>query len=567
MTAKPSLPKLARTKGPQNRAADHVAADVMPGRFIYVTNVGWFAWDGRRWAEDTDGAAVRDAVKTYIDGMYEDHSGRQVLAELAAVAVAARVIERMGGMTPEGAAKVAKGLDRKDLDGRVEGQPEAEEYNRHRDDEAFHRERADIWLNNHDRAGVHALAMICADRADVRRVVGDLDSHPDLLNCRNGVVDLRTGILGGHESALLLTKLAEADYDPAAESDVWRRALGAMAPGLESWLAMRFGQSATGHRPDDDVMLVNAGGGENGKTTIISAVMRALGDYAGLIPTKALLGGDARGHSTELTTFRGLRMAVLEETPEQGRLDVHRVKSTVGTPFITARRMRQDDITFATTHTMWINTNHLPQVSETDDGTWRRLVAVPWPWRFVKGTPDGPNERQGDRTLRPALIDYPEDSTMSAVLGWVVAGAMEWYAAGRIMPYPHPAAVEAKTAEWREAADAMLRFVGESLVFDDQAYITVTDMTEAATSFLAAETPARWSAAKVRERLASSFDHLGWNVASKAGKAGQRTRSQSWTAGTTTTPPAGTIKAWFGVRFRTEQDDRIVHVVPLANTP
>lgn len=567
---KPSLPKLARTKGPQNRAADHVAADVMPGRHIYVTNVGWFVWDGRRWAEDEDGAAVRDAIKRYIDGRYEEHSAAREAAKVKAETIAAVVLARQDGRTPEKALELVGRMKADQLDKMMADQPELAQYNGHRDDEAFHRERADIWLNNHDRGGVMALAAICADRADVRHAVGDLDAHPDLLNTRTGVVDLRTGLVlelsDTERAALLITKLADQVFDPDAQCPVWDRALGAMAEGLESWLALRFGQSATGHRPDDDVLLVNAGGGENGKTTVISAVMRALGDYAGLVPTKALIGGDARSHSTELTTFRGLRMAVLEETPEAGRLDVHRVKATVGTPFITARRMRQDDITFPTTHSMWINTNHLPQVAETDDGTWRRLVAVPWPYRFVKGAPAGENERQGDRTLRPALIDNPTDATMSAVLAWVVRGAAAWYAAGRLMPYPHPAPVEAKTTEWRNAADVMLRFVQEYLVADASSYITLPDMASMTGEFLASETPARWSASKVRERLESSFAYLGWPVACKQARRGNRTRSHRPDHfGTQQEQENG--KGWFGVRFRVALDDQHLTVVPLHNTP
>ena len=39
------------------------------------------------------------------------------------------------------------------------------------------------------------------------------DAHPDLLNVANGVIDLRTGERGPHNSGLLLTKLCPTEYD------------------------------------------------------------------------------------------------------------------------------------------------------------------------------------------------------------------------------------------------------------------------------------------------------------------------------------------------------------------
>src|SRR4051812_12863443 len=40
------------------------------------------------------------------------------------------------------------------------------------------------------------------------------DAYPDLLNVRNGIVDLRTGQLRPHDPAMYMTKLADVDYRP-----------------------------------------------------------------------------------------------------------------------------------------------------------------------------------------------------------------------------------------------------------------------------------------------------------------------------------------------------------------
>ena len=107
-------------------------------------------------------------------------------------------------------------------------------------------------------------------------------------------------------------------------------------------------------------------------------VRAALRDHYLNVPHRALLA-DARAHATELADFRGARCAVLEELPEERKLSVTRLKMLIGTEQITARLVYQNDMTFDATHTLFINTNPMPIVTETDGGTWRRLVLMVWP--------------------------------------------------------------------------------------------------------------------------------------------------------------------------------------------
>ena len=49
----------------------------------------------------------------------------------------------------------------------------------------------------------------------------EFDGDPFLLNCTNGTVDLRTGILREHNAEEMITRLAPAEYDSAARSELW----------------------------------------------------------------------------------------------------------------------------------------------------------------------------------------------------------------------------------------------------------------------------------------------------------------------------------------------------------
>ena len=54
------------------------------------------------------------------------------------------------------------------------------------------------------------------------------------------------------------------------------------------------------------------------------------------------------------------------------------MKNLTGGDAITCRRMREDEWTFAPTHTAFMHTNYKPRISGTDLGIWRRIRLIPW---------------------------------------------------------------------------------------------------------------------------------------------------------------------------------------------
>jgi len=72
----------------------------------------------------------------------------------------------------------------------------------------------------------------------------------------------------------------------------------------------------------------------------------------------------------------GARLVFMEETSDGHRLDTTKLKKLQGTEVITARRMRQDPVSFTPSHTLVVTTNHRPAVTDSDYGTWRTQVLV-----------------------------------------------------------------------------------------------------------------------------------------------------------------------------------------------
>jgi putative DNA primase/helicase len=375
----------------------------------------------------------------------------------------------------------------------------------------------------------------------------DFDRQPHLLNVRNGVVDLRTGELMPHDPALMMMKLADADYEAAAEHPDWKAALQALPDDVRDWYQVRMGQATTGEMTPDDLMLVQVGSGENGKTTVMSAFGAVLGTYYHVVSHRALLA-DARAIDTEVADFQGVRLAVMEETPEEHRLSPVRLKRLVGTPEITARHLYHDGFTFTATHSLVVSTNYAPAVAETDHGTWRRLAMVRFPYKWLKPgqEPASETERPGDPGLRRRL-KLGRAGQHAAILAWLVAGAVTYYAEycdrDLAMP-PLPARVEADTLRWRTDNDVVMAYWDDRLVADPGRNIPGTDLLGDFNAWLGRRGLKEWSdklfVQRFREHEVTTGNHVSYD----------RTRNRS--AASRPEWPGDLserYRAWLGVKF------------------
>lgn len=371
------------------------------------------------------------------------------------------------------------------------------------------------------------------------------DSHKDLLNCLNGVVNLRTGDISAPDPALYMTRCA-VTWNPNATHADWDTALEAVPEDVREWLQVRYGQALTGYPVDDDILPIQSGGGSNGKSTLVAACVAAAGTYGTYVPEKVLLASPGE-HPTELMTLRGARLAVIEETPEGKHLPTKRLKDLVGTPVMTARAMRQDFVSWESSHSLFLNTNYVPQVSETDHGTWRRLALVQFPFKFIDPSEPlmAPNEMHGDPGLRER-IRFNTDDQLEAVLAWMIEGARAWYDMDR-RQLPVPLTVQDDTAAWRAETDLVLAFCMEKLTFEKEASVLTTELYEAFTEWLNASGRSVWNDQTFSQRFAG-HELVQRNYVSK-GRASSMAGITRRLGPTYSLPVEGKPRVWKGVRF------------------
>lgn len=322
----------------------------------------------------------------------------------------------------------------------------------------------------------------------------ELDSHPDLLNTQTGIVDLRTGVQRPHDQKMLFTKITRAGFRPGFTHPDWDTALTCLPIETCEYMQLRLGQAITGFMPESDDALFLMGGGSNGKTLLTSeGPLRVLGDYATLSQA-ALIGKQSGGSgpSPERAGLRGVRLALIEELEEGRSVNVAEMKRVVGTPTITARHLNMNEITFQSSHTLFVTTNYPPVVAETDDGSWRRLCRVVFPFRF-RQVPEGLLDRKGDPRLKARIRDG-EDGQHEAVLAWMVAGAVEYFKdPTMIMEDRRPAPVADATLAWRKDADRILAYLDERIDFDEESAVSKADLFWDFSRFLEDGNHSKWT--------------------------------------------------------------------------
>lgn len=287
--------------------------------------------------------------------------------------------------------------------------------------------------------------------------VGMLDRDPDLLNCANGTVDLRTGVLRRHDPTDYITKLVPVAYKADAECPVWLRSLEQISGGLPGWvdyLRRWAGYCLTG-RTTEQVFVVLWGGGGNGKGVVVGMLTATAGDYAGTAAPGLLVASKgSERHPTEIAALMGRRMVTAHETSEGVVLREDFVKQATGGDRLTARFMREDFFEFDPTHKIQLLTNHKPQIKGQDMGIWRRVTLLPFVVTFGTAAQVAAGTHAAVRD--DGLLEQLQ-AELEGVLAWRVRGAVEWAQAG-LQP---PDVVQAASAGYKREQDRVGAFVEE----------------------------------------------------------------------------------------------------------
>jgi putative DNA primase/helicase len=302
--------------------------------------------------------------------------------------------------------------------------------------------------------------------------IASLDKDAMLLNVENGTLDLRTGTLREHDRGDRITKLAPVAFDVAATATRFEAFVVEVLPDDEvrAFVQRFLGYTLTG-LTSEQLMMVALGEGNNGKSVLAELVRSILGDYAGNLPSSALMmSKHGRGTENEIARLKGARFVTAKETEQEKRLDEARVKDLTGADTITARFLFKEWFDFKPSFKLWFYSNYKPKIRGTDLGIWRRIALVLFGVIV-------PLERRDKDLLSKLQAEAP------GVLNWLVAGCSAWLAGGLAPP---DAVIEA-TAQWRGESDVFGQFLTERCERAPYKQVTAAALYTAYTSWFATE--------------------------------------------------------------------------------
>lgn len=286
--------------------------------------------------------------------------------------------------------------------------------------------------------------LVRSDR-DHAMTAGEWDNDPWALNTPAGVVDLKTGEMGPHDSSHYMTK--SAAVTPGGDCPLWLSFLDKVTGNnlqLRDYLKRVAGYCLTGLTAEH-AMWFAYGTGRNGKGVFLNTLVRILGDYAMTASPDTFTESGSSKHLTVLARLQGARLVVSQETEEGVPWAEARIKMVTGGDPITANFMRQDPFTYTPQFKLFIAGNHKPGLKSVDEAIRARFNLVP----FTVTIP--PGERD------PGLSEKLWEEA-PGILAWMIEGCLDWQAV-RLLP---PSAVTDATKDYFDAEDAISLWIAET---------------------------------------------------------------------------------------------------------
>jgi P4 family phage/plasmid primase-like protien len=297
-------------------------------------------------------------------------------------------------------------------------------------------------------------ARVQAAKSQLRSLVSILpecfDNEPDLLNCRNGVVNLRTGEITPHHPAQRFMHCTTVDYDPDANYEPWANWLiDAAGADMENWLQMAVGYSLTGHTREE-VMFYLYGPPRSGKGTFTETILDMLGPpLADVVGFHTLTApSDADTQNFNLAPLHNARFIAASESNAYERFNEAKVKLVTGGDKIQCSFKHQTPFSYRPKYKIWLSSNQPVNADPDDDAVWGRLQVVEFPHSHL-----GSEDKELKQTMRST-------ETLKGVLAWAIMGAIRWYQLGGA-GLPELATSAATKQQQREALDNVQGWLGE----------------------------------------------------------------------------------------------------------
>jgi len=267
-----------------------------------------------------------------------------------------------------------------------------------------------------------------------------LNSNPDVLSCRNGVLNLKTKEFRKRRYDDYLSKCLQLDYNPDAPvNQHWHKFINDMfdATELNAKEVVRYMQCALGYgitgKNTEQRCFIMFGKGSNGKSLLNDVITTVLRCEFGKMtePFNSNLFDDvsskkesANQASPERAKLVDCCIGLVNESA-QGLLFGEMFKKLVdNTASLSYRQLNMPSAKLNLITKFFMATNYFP-LFPVEKAFIRRIETIPCLMTFTEN-PSKPNERPIDKQLLDKMCGTTE--SMQGILNWFIEGASMYYA-------------------------------------------------------------------------------------------------------------------------------------------
>ena len=272
----------------------------------------------------------------------------------------------------------------------------------------------------------------------------DFDTDPFLLAASDMWIDLTNGKAFAPTPSKLVSKALSVNYDHDADCPNFLKFLDDIFERnqeLIGFVQRAIGYSLTGST-SEQCLFIMIGDGANGKSTFINVINKLLGSYGSTAASQTLIANGGNSIGDDLVDLIGARLITVSETEEGQSLAEAKIKQMTGGDRLKGRPLYGTHIQFNIIGKLWLATNSLPQINNTDHGIWRRIKAIPFNRTFSV-------EEQDKNLIEKLLQELP------GILNWAIEGCLDWQKNG----LQTPDIFEAQVAEYRISMDSISQFI------------------------------------------------------------------------------------------------------------
>ena len=291
----------------------------------------------------------------------------------------------------------------------------------------------------------------------------DFDADPYLLNCQNGVYDMREHKFRFAKPEDYFTLTVSCNYPTGIavhKCDRWYSFVDEIMEGDKdkaAFLQRALGYSLLGINREE-CMFLAYGRTRSGKGTLFNTIAKVLGmgtenGYGGSVNSSLVCESkfkdrDYNAPEPMLADTVGLRYLTLSETKKGALLDVNAIKSLTGRDPRKTRQLHCQAFTFTPQFTMWLSTNFLPKVNDDTLFKSDRLWVIEFNKHF----------EEDDRDFSLKEIFENKDN-QAVILKWLLDGYRMYKEQG-LNP---PPCVREATARYARINDRILCFKEDCL--------------------------------------------------------------------------------------------------------